>query len=312
MAMASQEGLITRAIKEDATQADTVRGSQAYLPVRAPAGLPIGGILLHLGKLREQDIADVLKLQARERQPFGETAVNHKLVAAADVQHALSIQFGYPFVHPDADYFRKDLRAAYEPFSDHVDAIRSLRSELLARWLDSQNKTIAIVSPGRHEGRSYLAANLAVVFAHTGRRTLLIDADFRFPSQHKIFKTQNSTGLSSLLARRFTAENILTGVPVFSSLRLLVAGPAAPNPVDLLDAPVFSVALSKLKQRFDVILIDTPCSLYAEAANIASNADRILMVMRKHRTPLGAAKEVTARLKNGMRGKFVGCVLSSF
>lgn len=311
MALSLPERLIARSVRKQSDQAGIVRGSQADSPAAALARLPIGGILAHLGKLRQEDIANVLTLQRKELKPFGRTAVKHNLVVEADVQQALAIQFGYPFVHPGAAHFRKDLRAAYDPFSEHVDALRSLRSELLGRWLDTENKIVAIVSPQRGEGRSYLAANLAVVFAHMGCHTLLVDADLRFPSQHEIFKARNSIGLSSLLARRFIPENIITTVPVFSSLRLLVSGPAAPNPADLLASPLLSVALRKLKQRFDVILIDTPCNLYPEAINIASKADRILMVTRKHHTPIGAAKEVTARL-GGLNGKLIGCVLSSF
>lgn len=310
MDKSAREPLIARSIVGRGVQVDRVHGAQVGLPAVRHERLAIGDILAHLGKLSEKDIANVLNLQKKEGQLFGQTAVKHNLVVEADVQRALSIQFGYPVVHPNTDYFRQDLRAAYDPFSEHVHAISSLRSELLHRWLTADNKIVAIVSPRRGEGRSYLSANLAVVFAHIGCRTLLVDADLRFPSQHDIFKRPNGAGLSSLLTGRSFPENILKAVPVFSSLRLLVSGPAVPNPVDLLASPAFSTTLRKLKERFNVILIDTPCNLYPEVVNIASNADRILMVMRKHRTSLNASKELTTR--DGISNKLVGCVLSCF
>ena len=314
MTKRSRNGLITRAIEQFEEQADKegpVSGSKTDLPAVTFGRPLIGGILEQIGKLRQEDIARVLKLQEDGLEPFGQIAIKHNLVVEADVQQALSIQSGYSLAYPVDHYFSRELRAAYDPFSQHVDAIRSLRTELLGRWIDNHNKIVAIVSPERHEGRSYLAANLAVIFAHVGCRTLLIDADFRFPTQHHIFKTQNRSGLSSLLGGRFTPENIATEVPVFRSLRVLVSGPAAPNPVDLLASTMFAVALTKLKQRFDVILVDTPCNLYPEALSIASRADRIVMVMRKHRTRMTAANEMKARW-SGISGKLIGCVLSDF
>lgn len=311
MSQSLPERFIARSTDEPSDQTNIFSESQTSLAEVSLGRLPIGNILAHLGKLSQADIAHVLRLQEKEPRLFGQTALKRRLVVESDVQQALAIQFGYPFVHPETDHFRKDLRAAYDPFSEHVDALRSLRGELLSRWLDTHNKIIAVVSPRRHEGRSYLAANLAIVFAHTGRRTLLIDADLRFPSQHEIFKSNNRAGLSSLLARRLTSERILKTVPIFSSLRVLFSGPTAPNPVDLLTSPLFPTALRQLKQRFDVILIDTPCNVYPDALSIASHADRVVMVMRKHRTSLGAAKEMTKRL-DGIGAKVVGCVLSSY
>lgn len=313
MANPPRQALISRAMEEQGTHEKSIRAVAVRIPAPTFAGRPIGSILAHLGKLREEDIAYILELQEKEQQPFGQTAVKHKFIFDTDVHHALSVQSGYPFVSPDTKYFRKDLRAAYEPFSEHVDSLRSLRSELLNRWLDNRNKALAIVSPSRNEGRSYLAANLAVVFAHTGYRTLLIDADLRYPSQQDIFKTQNRTGLSNLLTKRFSAANILKQVPVFSSMRLILSGPIPPNPSDLLASSVFSVMLSKLKQQFDVIIVDSPCTVYPEVLNIAANVDRVLMVMRRHHTLISAARDVTMRLAGaGNSGKVIGSVLSRF
>jgi Mrp family chromosome partitioning ATPase len=132
----------------------------------------------------------------------------------------------------------------------------------MLRWfkLDLRLKHLAIVSPGREEGRTYLAANLAVVFSQLGERTLLIDADMRHPRQHVLFGLPNRGGLSSLLAGRAGADVIELVAPL-TNLSVLPAGPQPPNPQELLGRPVFQNFLAELDKEFDVVIIDTPACL---------------------------------------------------
>ena len=113
-----------------------------------------------------------------------------------------------------------ELVAAYKPFSPVVEQLRALRSELMLRWFDEQpaHKAIAVMSEARGEGRSYIAANLAVVFSQLGGRTLLIDADLRKPSQHLLFGLENRIGLSTVLSGRAGSE----AVPACSACRRAV------------------------------------------------------------------------------------------
>ena len=153
-----------------------------------------------------------------------------------------------------------DVVAAYMPQSDLVEPLRALRSQLTHRWFtDSGHKGIAITSPGRGEGRSWLAANLATVFAQIGERTLLIDADMRHPHQHALFNLNNSMGLSALLTGRAGKE---AACRVHPQLRLFVlpAGILPPNPQELLGRPVFDLVLDRFTDQFDVIIIDTPAA----------------------------------------------------
>src|SRR6202030_2464775 len=93
--------------------------------------------------------------------------------------------------------------AAHGPQNSTVEPIRKLRSQLMIRWLNTAHrKVLAITSPDRGEGRSWLAANLAVAFAQVGLRTLLIDADMRRPQQHRLFNVDNALGLSAFLTGR--------------------------------------------------------------------------------------------------------------
>ena len=99
------------------------------------------------------------------------------LLTDEDVRHALALQFGHASISPDAG-LGKDLVAAYEPDSPAVEHLRSLRAQLMLRWFENETthqQALAVVSAGPGEGRSYITANLAVLFAQMGKRTLVIE-----------------------------------------------------------------------------------------------------------------------------------------
>ncbi len=166
-----------------------------------------------------------------------------------------------------------------------IEPLRALRSQLTLRWFnDASHKAVAITSPGRREGRSWLAANLAAVFAQIGERTLLIDADMRHPRQHELFNLSNAVGLSALLTGRAGKE---TAYRIHPHLRLFVlpAGPLPPNPQELLGRPVFDLVLERFVDQFDVILIDTPAAAEtADAQIVAKRAGAAIMLARQNVT----------------------------
>ena len=169
-----------------------------------------------------------------------------------------------------------------------VEQLRALRSQLMLRWFDAeaQRKALAIVSPGNGEGRSFIAANLAIVFSQLGERTLLIDADLRTPRQHELFRLGNNAGLSGLLAARPNAAAVVR-IPSLLGLSVLPAGAIPPNPQELLGRPAFIETLHTLSRDFDVVIIDTPAaSKYADSQTIAVRAGAALMLARKNQSSL--------------------------
>ena len=129
-----------------------------------------------------------------------------------------------------------ELVAAYQPFSPRVEQLRAIRSQLMLRWFDraEQRQVLTIVGAERGEGRSYLAANLAVVFSQLGERTLLVDADMREPRQHYLFLLENKIGFSTVLSGR-SREEAIVRIPDLAGLSVLPAGPTPPNPLELLN-----------------------------------------------------------------------------
>ncbi|MCB1940100.1 MAG: chain length determinant protein tyrosine kinase EpsG, partial [Rhodocyclaceae bacterium] len=219
----------------------------------------IGAILIDAGKLKAEDAERVLRLQREKGIRFGDAAKQLGLITDADIEQALSRQFDYPYLSRGESKVAEEVVAAYNPFAPQVEALRALRSQLVLRWFDSEtaHKALAITSPGRHEGRSWLTANLGVVFSQLGERTLVVDADMRSPRQHLLFGVENRAGLSAALSGRGTPD-IIQRVPALRDLSVLPAGTVPPNPQELLARPSFGQLLQQLGAEYDVILIDTP------------------------------------------------------
>jgi protein-tyrosine kinase len=276
-----------------------------------PSDRTIGAILVESGRLQAADVDRILQFQRDSDMRFGEAGVQLGLLTEADVLYALSLQFDYPFLQPGTSRpVSPELVAAYKPFGPEGERLRALRSQLQLRWFDDSGRrsALAIVSPDRGEGRSYLAANLAITFAQLGERTLLIDADLRKSKQHKLFKIENQVGLSSLLAGRMQ-DQVVTFIPGIPGLAVLPAGPTPPNPTELLSRPVFDRILEQSMSTFDIVIVDTPAlSLGADAALLARLAGATLTLARIHNTSMRAFNDLNQSIQ--MTGsRVVGSVL---
>lgn len=258
----------------------------------------IGAILAADGRLRPEDIAAVLNAQGEHGLRFGETAVHMKLITREDLRRAIARQYDVPHLLPGNRRVSCELVVAHEPFDRSAEQLRALRTQLLIRWANEgvRRRHLAIVSPGAAEGRSYLAANLAVAFAQLGDRTLLIDCDLRRPRQHHIFGVPDRIGLSALLAGRADHSAILP-LPELGRLWLLPAGARPPNPQELLSRDTLAALLDDLQAAFDVVLLDTPAAcLYADAQTVAYRAGSALVIARKDHTRLDDTAHVIGEL----------------
>jgi receptor protein-tyrosine kinase len=274
----------------------------------------IGSILIKTGKLDHEKTELILKRQTLKHVRFGEAAIQLGLLKEDDIRFALARQYHYHYLLPGGDVVGSDeLIAAYQPFSNQAECLRTLRSELSLRWFTTwpPRKTLSIVSAGSGEGKSYLAANLAIMFSQLGKRTLLIDADMRHGRQHDLFKLPNQNGLSTILSNRSDATSIQQ-VPAFMDLSLLTAGPTPPNPQELLGRQLFVSLLAYANHEFDVVLIDTPPAIqYADATTIAVLGGGALLVTRQDNTRLEDTRKLTDRL-NELGVPMVGAVLNNF
>jgi capsular exopolysaccharide synthesis family protein len=168
-----------------------------------------------------------------------------------------------------------------------------------------------VASPEGAEGRSYVAANLAVVFSQLGARTLLIDADLRKPRQAQIFGLPSGQGLSTLLAGR--AEHKATfPVAGLARLSVLPAGPLPPNPQELLSRSTFADLVKDLQSLYDVVILDTPpANRYADAQSITFRAGDALVVARKNQTSVESTSKVVRELA-ATGARVVGTVINDY
>jgi protein-tyrosine kinase len=282
------------------TDSQIPRSTPLTLPSKPAvgAGRSIGAILVDAGRLSLADTERILRAQREGGARFGDAGMALGLLTDDDVRYALSVQFDYPYIARESNLSR-ELVAAHRPASRSVEQLRALRSQLMLRWFDTDadRKGLAIVSAGPGEGRSYLAANLSIVFSQLGERTLLIDADMRSPRQHTLFNLGKSVGLSDMLAGRAGPEAVV-GIAALQDLSVLPAGTIPPNPQELLGRQEFSRLLQSLGEEFDVIIIDTPpASRCADAHTVAVRAGAALIVARQNKSSVPQMAQLTHGLR---------------
>lgn len=169
------------------------------------------------------------------------------------------------------------------PASPISEQYRTIRTNIQFAAAGNQKiKVLVVTSPGPGEGKSTSAANLAAVFAQSGQRALLIDADMRKATVHKTFGLANASGLSTVLSTAATGENVIqrTTVP---NLFVLTSGPKPPNPSELLGSPRMLQVIEELKNAYDLVIFDMPPIVAVTDAQImASKADGTILVLREN------------------------------
>lgn len=276
----------------------------------------LGAILVEEGKLSAKEIERVLDVQRAHGVRFGEAAVRLGLVTEDEVRYALAKQYDFPHLTVPKTGLHgpsRELVAAFAPFHPRTEELRGLRTQLLIRWFNAQagRNALVVTSPEPAEGRSYVAANLAVVFSQLGARTLLVDADLRKPRQSEIFGLPSGHGLSTLLAGR-SEHQASFPVAGLARMSVLPAGPLPPNPQELLSRPTFAALVKELQSLYDVVIIDTPpASRYADAQSITFRAGDALVVARKNHTAVESTAKVIRELA-ATGARVVGTVINEY
>jgi len=271
----------------------------------------LGKLLYNSGKIKESDVQTILQYALKKGLRFGEAAVKLRLIEQSDVDRALAAQIGGSYVADGQSDISREVIAAYSPSAPKVEALRSLRARLMLGSLGLTANAMAIVSSSSGDGRSFIAANLAVVFSQLGERTLLIDAHLQSSRLHEMFGIQNSEGLSSALAGRTAGHLKAVSIPRLRNLWLVPAGASPPNADELLAQDTFATICTALKSQFDVVLFDTPPGdSSAGADSIAGRCGKGLIVVRQNRTGFAAAKAFVERIKS--HAEVVGCVLNEY
>ena len=273
----------------------------------------IGSIIAETRNLSAEQVEKVLRFQREKGIRFGEAAVALGYASTDDVMFALAQQFHYPYADQDQRKSNPELVALNQPFSVRAESFRAIRSQLMMRLYNEgqDRRSIAVISPDTQDGKTYFCANLAVVLAQLGGRTLLVDADMRHPRQHLVFGIDNSTGLSGILSGR-AATRVIQRVAGIPSLFILPVGTTPPNPLELVERPAFGMLMRELVTKFDHVVVDTPAACYgADSAVVAARCGAALVVARKNKARVAALQDLVANVSE-TPARLAGVIFNEF
>ena len=196
-----------------------------------------------------------------------------------------------------------------EPLSPVAEAYRFLRTDLLLCTETSGAKTIMVATAKPGQGGTVTVANLGISLAMDGKRVVLVDADMRRPSLHRIFKLPNEFGLSSVLSNEKDLEDVIFSTEI-ESLLVIPAGPETTNPSELLGSGRMRNLATKLAEHADFVLFDTPSAVaFTDAVVLSKVLDGVILVVRAHQVPRGAELQVR-NLLNKAKANILGVVLN--
>ncbi len=203
------------------------------------------------------------------------------------------------------------LLAAKDPKSPLAEAVRSLRTSLVFSTAEGAPRIMHVTSSGPGEGKTTSATSIAITFAQAGGKVLMIDADLRAPSLHRVFGLPNALGLTNYLAGDTKPADIAQPTQV-TRLFTITSGPLPPNPVELLSSAKMLDLLSLASERFDYVILDGPPVIgLADALVLANLAKGTIFVVDAGRTRYGALEGAVKRLR-AANATILGAVLDRF
>ena len=196
-----------------------------------------------------------------------------------------------------------------KPKSVVSEAYRTLRTNIQYSSFDKKIKTIVVTSAEAAEGKSTVSGNLALAFAQNENKVIILDCDLRKPSVHKNFKVSNLSGLSEVLIGKVELKDVIQKRN--ENLDILTSGKIPPNPSEMLSSSSMSILIDKLKEEYDIVILDSaPLGVVTDAQILSTKVDGTILVTRAERTK----RDVVLEAKNSLEkvgANILGCVLHS-
>ncbi|MDE5053917.1 CpsD/CapB family tyrosine-protein kinase [Niallia taxi] len=202
-----------------------------------------------------------------------------------------------------------NLLSHLKPKSPIREQYHAIRASIQLAINENNIQTMVIISGEELEGKSTIAANLAITFAEVGKKVLLIDANFRQPSAHTAFEKENEVGLSTFLVENLSISECITESNI-ENLGLLFCGPIPLNPSELLGSRRMETLINELKESYDIVIFDTPAvSSVADSLILANICDGVLMAVRSGKNGVENV-EFARDMFSNTNAFFLGAVLN--
>ena len=202
-----------------------------------------------------------------------------------------------------------ELAVNQKPRSGFAESVRSLRTAIQYSFSGRPPKTILVTSCLPSEGKTTVATNLAIAFAQRNKTVLLIDADLKKPSLHKVFQLERGMGLTELLTGKYDGLNIPE--TTIGNLFVMTSGQPTPNPVELMDSDIMRDFLVKASQEYELIILDAPPALHlADTGVLAPYVDGVVLVVQPGRTPKEAVRRVRDKFYD-IQGRILGVIMNN-
>jgi tyrosine-protein kinase Etk/Wzc len=220
---------------------------------------------------------------------------NHKIQEKSDVESRTDVTIIGSVGHNKKDHM---LPAIKYPRSSIAESFRAIRTNLQFSLFKEDKKVIQITSSTSFEGKSFIALNLAGIFSVSNKSTVVVGLDLRKPTVQKYMDLPNKVGVSTYIIGKSSLEEIIQDSK-FPNLSIITSGPIPPNPAELFETPEFENFIQELRDRFDIVILDTPpVALVTDAMLIAKYADANLYIVRQkytHRSAMSFIDEVKTK-----------------
>ncbi len=178
-----------------------------------------------------------------------------------------------------------------------VESYKLARTNIMFSLSADDKKTFAVTSHSKGEGKSTVSANLAISFSKMEKKVLLIDCDLRRPNAHNIFKLDNTSGLSNVIGKMVTFDEVVKR-DILPNLDILSSGTIPPNPSELLCSSQFTELLNRLDSEYDYIILDTPpIGIVSDALLLKDHISGFVVVIREGSTTHGDIRDLLDSIK---------------
>ena len=270
----------------------------------------IGGLFIGIGIIGLIEIFDntIKSVEQIERRGFSLLSV----IPSIGKKSKKRKNKRYIIQNKNLDKIKRRLITHEDPKSPISEAYRGLRTSLMYTKNEKKCRYLLVSSAGPGEGKTTTIANLAITYAHLGKKTLLIDTDLRKPVLHNLFKVDKTPGITSYLSANESDIDKLIHKTEISNLDLITSGIVPPNPSELLDSDLMVKLLGDLSKKYDVILFDSPPLIAVTDGYIMMKyINQFILVVRSGITQRMALDRVVATMsQSGF--KETGVVLNAF